>query len=328
MSSIKDVARLAGVSTTTVSRVLTQPQAVRPLLRAQVQAVIDQLGYRPNLAARRLRQRRASLVGLVISDIRNPFFTDIGRAVEDVAYQNDLRLIVCNTDEDPKKERAYLDLMKDEQASGVIFSATDEGLARIIQPQGFPVVMIDRIADRMDNMDSVQIDNEYAAIELTQHLLGNGYQQIVMLSGASSSTGRARQKGYERAMRAAGLSPQVLAEPPRQAEGERATRALLESHRPEALLASNGLLLLGAAQAIHAAGLRMPEDIALAGFDNNDWTSLTQPGITVFAQPTYEIGRTAAELLLQRMSDPKRSARKMVLHGEMLVRGSSARRCP
>ena len=136
MSSIKDVAAKAGVSTTTVSRVLSQPQAVRPALRAQVEQAIAALGYRPNLAARRLRQQRASLLGLIVSDIRSPFFTDVGRAVEDMAYRHGLRLILCNTDENPEKEHSYLQLMADEQASGVIYSPTLEGLRRFCAARG------------------------------------------------------------------------------------------------------------------------------------------------------------------------------------------------
>ena len=122
MASIKDVAQQAGVSTTTVSRVLSSPDTVRAPLRLRVEQAIAALAYRPNLAARRLRQQRSSIIGLIVSDMRSPFFTDLGRAVEDVAYQHGLRLILCNTDEDPDKERAYLELMVDEQVSGVIIS--------------------------------------------------------------------------------------------------------------------------------------------------------------------------------------------------------------
>lgn len=333
MASIKDVAQRAGVSTTTVSRVLADPgcEAVRPALREQVHKAIAELGYRPNLAARRLRQQRASIVGLIVSDIRNPYFTEISRAVEDITFRHGLRLILCNSDEDPAKEQAYLELMADEQASGVILSAT---LERLRKPPAealpFPVVLVDRVparGDKAPTSDSVVLDNSGAARHLAQHLLDNGHRRIAALVGSRSSTGRERQAGFEAAVQAAGLALQVLPLPPTAADARAATQALLAgAERPDALLASSGLLLLGALQAVQAAGLRWPQDIALAGFDNNDWTALTQPGITVIAQPTQDIGRTAGELLLQRMAEPTRPARRVVLDGELLVRGSSGPR--
>lgn len=328
VASIKDVAERAGVSTTTVSRVLSQPEAVRPALRERVQQAIDALAYRPNLAARRLRQQRASLIGLVVSDIRNPFFTDISRAVEDMAYRHGLRVILCNSDEDPDKERAYLELMADEQASGVILSPTLAGARRgrpEAPPPAFPVVLVDR-APEGPATDQVLLDNRAAARALAEHLLAQGCRRVAALVGSRSTTGRERQQGFEDALQAAGLGLDSLVLRPDAAEGEAAARGLLESAtRPDGLLATNGLLLLGAVKAVRAAGLAMPGDVAVAGFDNNDWTGLTEPPITVVAQPTYEIGRTATELLLQRMADPARQPRRITLSGELIVRGSSLR---
>ena len=330
MASIKDVAAHAGVSTTTVSRVLAGAAAVRPAVRQTVQRAIAELGYRPNLAARRLRQQRASIVGLIVSDIRNPYFTEIGRAVEDMAYRNGLRLILCNSDEDAAKESAYLELMADEQACGVILSATPERLAKLASPPPYPLVLIDRAPERLDPAamtDVVQIDNVGAARRLTQHLLDHGHRRITALVGARSTTGQQRRAGFEAALQAQGLPAPARLLPPTAEAARAATLELLATdERPQALLATNGLLLLGAAQALQQRGLRVPADIALAGFDNNDWTALLPPGITVIAQPTLEIGRTAVELLLQRIKEPARTPRRVVLDGELLVRGSSARR--
>jgi LacI family fructose operon transcriptional repressor len=330
MASIKDVASHAGVSTTTVSRVLSGAAAVRPAVRDAVQRAIAELGYRPNLAARRLRQQRASIVGLIVSDIRNPFFTEIGRAVEDMAYRHGLRLILCNSDEDSAKEQAYLDLMADEQACGVILSATPERLRRPSAPAPYPLVLIDRAPERLDpaaRVDIVQLDNPGAARRLTQHLLDQGHRRIVALVGARSSTGQQRRAAYEALMQAQGLVPQVLPLPPTAQAARAAVLDLLDcADPPEALLASNGLLLLGAAQALQQRGRRIPDDVALAGFDNNDWTGLLPPGITVIAQPTQEMGRSAVELLLQRIAEPARAPRRVVLDGQLLVRGSCARR--
>ncbi|WCM93860.1 LacI family transcriptional regulator [Acidovorax sp. NCPPB 2350] len=328
MASIKDVAQRAGVSTTTVSRVLTTPDAVRAPLRERVEQAIADLAYRPNLAARRLRQRRASLVGLIVSDIRSPFFTDVGRAVEDVAYRHGLRLILCNSDENPAKEQSYLELMADEQASGVILSPTMEGLKRL-RPEAwpFPLVLVDRALEG-SRVDRVVLDNHAAARRATEHLLQSGYERIALLAGTHSTTGQQRHAGYAEALAARGLAPHPHWVAPTREAGEHATARMLASaaDRPDALLATNGLLLLGALQAVQAAGLRTPHDIGIAGFDNNDWTALPAIDVTAVAQPTYDIGRTAAELLLQRMQDPARPARRVVLEGELVVRGSSAGR--
>ncbi|MFT4191440.1 MAG: LacI family DNA-binding transcriptional regulator [Comamonas sp.] len=328
MTSIKDVARLAGVSTSTVSRVLGHPESVSDALRARVQRTIAELGYRPNLAARRLRQRRASVIGLIVADIRNPFFTDISRAVEDVAYAHGLRVILCNSDEDPDKERAYLELMADEQASGAILAPTDEyvraaGRAASAPPP-LPLVLVDR-APALSRTDCVLLDNLGAARQLTAHVLAQGWQRVVLLAGAHSSSGRERRAGYEQVMREHGLAPCVESARPSVAEGERVLRQWLARAEapPQAVLATNGLLLLGAQQALRDAGLDGPGGVALAGFDNNDWTALQHPPVTVIAQPTHEIGRSAAELLLQRIRAPERSTRRVVLPGELLARGST-----
>ena len=175
--------------------------------------------------------------------------------------------------------------------------------------------------------DLVLLDNAPAARRLAEHLIAQGCRRIALLAGSRSSTGRERQAGYEAAMRDAGLQPQVVALRPLAAEGQAAAAALLaQTERPDALLATNGLLLLGAWKAVREAGLAMPEDVAIAGFDNNDWTTLPEPAVTVMAQPTADIGRTAAELLLQRMAEPGRPPRRIVLEGELLVRGSSVLR--
>ena len=326
MASIKDVAEHAGVSTTTVSRVLSNPGAVRAPLRERVEQAIAALAYRPNLAARRLRQQRASLVGLIVSDIRSPFFTDVGRAVEDVAYRHGLRLILCNTDEDPAKEQSYLELMADEQASGVILSPTMEGLKRLRPADWpFPTVLVDRALDTT-RADCVVLDNRAAARRATEHLLDAGYRRIAVLAGTHSTTGQERQAGYADALRERGLDPAPHWVAPTREAGMAAASALLASaNPPDALLATNGLLLLGALHAIQSAGLSMPNDIGLAGFDNNDWTALPALDVTVIAQPTYDIGRTAAELLLQRLAEPERTVRRVVLEGTLVVRGSTRR---
>ncbi|WP_406850253.1 LacI family DNA-binding transcriptional regulator [Chromobacterium phragmitis] len=324
-TSIKDVAQLAGVSVATVSRVLGNGP-VSAALRAKVEAAVAQSGYRPNLSARRLRSQHTHTIGLIVSDIRNPFFTAVSRAVEDVAYQSGMRVILCNTDENPDKEAMYLRLMQEERVSGVIFAATRATAEALdVAGLGFPVVMIDR-AGPSARCDAVLLDNRAAAAQLVEHLLGAGYRRIGGLFGNTSSTGAERHAGFV-AMAAAGLSAAARFVAP-SAEAARAEAAgwLREADAPEALIASNGLLLLGAVKAVREAGVAVPGQLALAGFDNDSWTELADPGMTVIEQPVDEIGRAAMEMLLERLQQPGRPLRKVVLAGRLVARGSSQAR--
>src|SRR5712692_6925182 len=207
MVSIKEVAEAAGVSTATVSRVLSNGLHVRPEVRAHVMATVERLGYRPNLVARSLHSQQSNTLGLIVSDIRNPFFTSISRAVEDTAYEQGFSVFLCNTDENPEKERIYLNLMQDEGVAGVIFSPTQPTLAAFSTSNlTFPLVVVDRSVTDGD-IDVVLLDNVDAGYRLTTHLIENGYQRIAAICGVTSTTGPERRAGYEKALRAHGLVP-------------------------------------------------------------------------------------------------------------------------
>jgi LacI family transcriptional regulator, fructose operon transcriptional repressor len=332
MVKIKDVAAAAGVSTATVSRVLSDHPHVRPELRARVMTAVAELEYRPNQVARSLRAQRTNAIGLILSDISNPFFAEISRAVEDVAYEHGFSVMLCNTDENQEREALYLDLMRAEQVAGVILSPTQQTMARFAELNvEFPVVLVDR-ALRNGDADAVLLDNVNAALDLTTHLLEQGYRRIAALFGDTSTTGRERQRGYEAALREHGLAPVpalVRHIRPRIETGRAATLELLDSGPPcDAILTGNSLLTAGALQAIRERKLTIPRDVALAGFDETIWSSLVEPAITTLAQPTAEIGKTATELLLQRIAAPQRAPRKVILQGTLHVRDSSAAQMP
>lgn len=330
MVSIKDVAKAAGVSTATVSRVLSKGEHVRPEVRKRVMTAVEQLAYRPNLQARSLRSQQTMTIGLIVSDIRNPFFTSISRAVEDTAYEQGYRLFLCNTDENPEKEAIYLNLMRDENVAGVIFSPTRQLAAQVdsFRPP-YPMVIIDRSVGSAE-LDVVLLDNVDSAFRLTTHLLEGGYRRIAALCGDMSTTGRERYTGYEQALKTYDLpimSEFVKFMQPRTETGYTATMQLLHADTPpDAILATNSLLATGALQAIRERNLVIPHDIALVTFDETTWASLVQPPVTLIEQPTYEIGHTATELLLQRIANPERSTRQVIMKGRLLIRGSSAPR--
>ncbi|MGB8344914.1 MAG: LacI family DNA-binding transcriptional regulator [Ktedonobacteraceae bacterium] len=330
MASIKEVAEAAGVSTATVSRVLTNSPHVRPELRERVLNVVQQLEYRPNLIARSLRSQQTMTIGLIVSDIRNPFFTAISRAVEDTAYEQGYSIILCNTDEDQQKEEIYLNLMRDANVAGVIFSPTRQTAANFAALNlDIPTVVVDRSVSNAD-VDAVLLDNVDSAYRLTTHLIDNGYQRIGAICGEMSTTGRERHAGYEQALRARGRTPAgdlVRFVAPKIEAGYAATLQLLDlAQPPDALLTTNSLLAAGALEAIRERGLTIPGDIALVTFDETTWASLVQSPLTLIAQPTHEIGQTATELLLRRIAEPARPTRQVILKGQLLIRGSSAPR--
>ena len=328
MVRILDVAEHAGLSVASVSRVLAGLPGVSEVTRQRVMASVEALGYRPNLAARRLRSRRTDTLGLIVSDIRNPYFMEVSRAVEDVAYANGMRVMLCNADEDPEKENFYLEMMRDENVAGVILSPTLPLLARYRQSDfPFPVVLVDRCEGETE-ADAVILDNADAAHRLVRHLVDAGHRRIVFFYGAASATGRQRLQGYQEALANAGLTPVTQALKPTTDEALVAMRRILQGggQLPDAIVASSGLILLGLVQALHEANLTYPDDVALAGFDDMPWTRVVTPAITVVAQPTYDIGRSAIELLLARIAQPEQAVRRIVLRGELLVRGSSGSR--
>lgn len=327
MTRIVDVAKHAGVSVASVSRVLAGLSGVSPATRERVMASVQELDYRPDLAARRLRSRRTDTLGLIVSDIRNPYFMEVSRAVEDVAYANGLRVMLCNADEDPDKESFYLEMMRDENVAGVILSPTLSRLTNYRPADySFPVVLIDR-CERETDADAVVLDNVDAAQRLVRHLVECGHRRIVFFYGAASATGRQRLEGYHAALAGSGLVPSAQAVKPTTDEARAVLRNFLARHTqlPDALVASSGLILLGLVEALREAGLAYPDDVALAGFDDMPWTRIVTPSITVMAQPTYDMGKAAIELLLARIAQPEQAARRIVLRGELLERGSSRR---
>ena len=327
MASIKDVADIAGVSIASVSRVLSNKPHVSEELRRRVLDAVESTGYRPNLIARSLRTQQSATIGLVVSDIRNPYFTAVSRAIEDMAYQNGMSVYLCNTDENPDKEEMYLSVLRNENVAGIIFSPTRKTAENFSELNlGIPTIAIDRPIPS-EQVDSVLIDNQAAAFRLAEHLILNGFRHIGALFGSASSTGRERRLGFEQALNEHGLP--ILSDltrylPAKVQAGHQVALEMLDSAGPpQAFLTSNSLWLAGVLMAIRDLNLRIPEKVGLAGFDDVNWTVLAKQTIPVIAQPTDEIGRTATELLLQRIENPERPARQVILKGQLLVRESS-----
>ncbi|MDF0488525.1 LacI family DNA-binding transcriptional regulator [Sphingomonas sp. H39-1-10] len=320
---IKDVAKVAQVSPATVSRVLAG-RPVDPAMKDRVQAAVKSTGYRPNLAARRLRSQHTNTIGLIVADIRNPYFTSVSRTIERVAAERGFSVILSNTDEDPAQEAKYLELMQQERVAGVILAPSRQRVDRAGKLSlDCPVVLIDRAMPQTGH-DCVLLDNEAMAALLVEHLHAEGHRHIAGLFGAASSTGVARRAGFERAADQLGMNAAAVAIPHESDAAERVVAELLQgAKRPDALVASNGVMVLTVLRALRTLGLDVPRDIALAGFDNNDWMEFVGEGLTVIEQPVEEIGRTAMTMLFDRFDHPGGPARRVVLDGRLIARGSS-----
>jgi LacI family fructose operon transcriptional repressor len=327
MVKIKDVAEAAGVSTATVSRVLANKPHVRPEVQKHVMKVVKELNYRPNRVAQNLRSNSSKIIALVVSDIENPFFQRVSRAVDDAAYEQGYIVMLCNTDENPTKEESFLNLLRDENVAGVILSPTQRVIENFseIPALDMPTVIIDRHANNL-NVDNVVIDNVQAAHAITSHLIEHGYQRIGGVFGGNSITGSQRHEGFIRALKDHNIKPAtelIKYASPREEDGFNTTMKLLEMQdRPDAILTSNSLLAAGVLLAIRECTLQIPKDIAFASFDDTTCAQLLEPAITVIEQPTYDIGRTATELLIKRIKDPSRSHREVVLKTKLLIRES------
>lgn len=328
--TIRDVAAVAGVSPATVSRVLNGDARVAPSLVEKVRRAADKLGYRPNRQARSLRTRATTVLGLIISDIQNPFFTAIVRGVEDAASARGFSVVLANADEDLDKEQRYLEVAAAEQMAGVVLSPATGTRTRIdvLTQRHIPVVTIDRKI-RTAAVDSVTINNREAAAAVVTHLIEQGCRRIGMITGRKdASTTEERLAGYRDALRLAGLPFDAgLCQPGEfRVEGGRAaaTRLMSGTPRPDALFVANNLMTVGTLTALDELGLGYPDDVALAGFDDISWAGFGPP-LTLVEQPTYEIGRTATELLLRRIAGERFDIQDVVLPATLRIRRSSLR---
>ena len=328
--SIRDVAEKAGVSTATVSHVINETRFVRQETRQKVLDVIKALNYQPSAIARSLATNATQTIGLVISDITNPFFTAVARGVEDILNQHGYHTIFCNTDEDPAREDEYLRLLSARQIDGLIIAPTGVHSERLVQlsQTGTPIILLDRGTPSID-APLVGVDNEKGGYQATRYLIELGHRRIAVLTGMDTiSTLNARVEGYKKALQEAAIpldEALIIQADPRFYQNQpylpNSTLRPLTNNQmtpgayfalqrlldlpdcPSAIFISNNQMTLGTLYALKERRLHCPEDISLISFDDHDWAPLFSPAITVVRQPTYQLGHTAADLLMQRLND-------------------------
>ena len=328
--TIKDVAEKAEVSVATVSHVINDTRYVSPELTERVREAMEELGYRPNAVARSLKTDRTLTIGLIVSDISNSFFSSLVRGVEDSAMEKNYSLIVCNTDETLKREELYLNVLMEKKVDGLVIAPTGENDERLRRPKrrGIPLVFVDRKLDQIES-DAVLSANESGAYLVTKHLISCGHRKIGILLGRKGvNTSQERLTGYERALKEEGIKrrPELSVRGMSRLEGGyRATEKLLRlKEGPSALFSTNLPMAIGALRALKEAGLSVPEDVSLAGFDDAQWASTFEPTLTTVAQDPYRMGSKAVELLVERLDEEETlEPREIRIPTELKIRNST-----
>jgi LacI family transcriptional regulator len=330
MADIVDVAKLAGVAPITVSRCINNSGYCSVETRAKVEAAIAELGFVPNRLASGLRSKRTNTLALVLTDISNPFFTTIARGVEDMASDEGYTVIFCNTDESVSKEKMYVQMLLEKRVDGILLvpaQSTPDSVT-LIQKHATPLVILDRRVPDV-KADVVRCDSEGGAYELTRLLLSLGHREIAIINGPSGvSTAVDRLDGYRRALAEAGVAHHSRMEYDgsfTQESGYTLThRAFANSPLPSALFAANNFIAFGALKALREMGLRVPEDVAVVGFDDLPAALVTFPFLTVANQPAYEMGRRAIEILLNKLCGGALDQyQEVMLPAEIVIRQSS-----
>ena len=302
--SVKDVAARAGVSVGTVSNAMNHPEKVSADTRERIQAAIEDLGYIRNDAARQLRVGRSETIGMIVLDVRNPFFTDVARGAEDAAAEAGLSITLGNSDEDPEREAAYLDLFEQQRVVGVLLSPHGDASARMrrLAERGIRSVLVDRLGDA--DIGSVAVDDVAGGRLAVNHLTrpGPSPHRIRRRTHAHRADERAPRRRASRCRAARGLSLEVIeTDHASVIDGRAAGQAIVaRSDRPDAVFAGNDLLAMGVLQAfaMQGAGVRVPDDIALIGYDDIDFAAAAVVPLSSIRQPARLIGRTAVEMLL------------------------------
>jgi DNA-binding LacI/PurR family transcriptional regulator len=333
MPTLRDVARHAGVSVPTAARALGGYGHVSPATRDRVLRAARALDYQTNAIARSMIKGRTHTLGVIVSDNANPFFAAVVRGIEDVVLARGYAIMLCNTDEDPAKEALYLAMVRQKRADGVIISPS-RAAARLLRPLsagGVPVVQVDRRVRGLE-ADAVVCDNRAGVAAAVEHLVRLGHRRIGMISGPRQVyTGRERLAAFRAALRRAGLpvvERWILEGTFKEDSGyELAGRFLRDRRRPTAIFVANNLMTIGALLRLKETGVRIPEEMAVVGFDDMDWAPILTPPLTAVAQPSYDLGRVAGTLLLQRLETGPGRPRTVVLQPHLVVRESCGAAC-
>lgn len=329
--TISDVAQHADVSKSTVSQYLNKRyDYMAPKTKERIKKAIEELGYHPNIVARSLKQKSTSTIGVIVANILHTFSTQTIRAVEDICNEQGFHIIVCNADDNPEKERKYIEMLRAKQVDGLIIFPTGGNidLYNSMVKEKYPLVFVDRIVENLKT-SSIMLDNESAVKMAVDHLVNKGYDRIGIMTTSLQRhvTPRVeRINGFRKALKENGIP--IREDHIKSLELEWIQDGLhdmLSSEKPpQALIAGNDLTLIEILRYIKSNGINMPTDLALIGIDDVSFASLFTPELTTIAQPTYEMGKQAAELLLNKIKDPDLIEEEQIyrFQPELMVRQS------
>jgi LacI family transcriptional regulator len=329
-ATVREVAKRAGVSAMTVSRVINGRAGVRPATRSRVEQAIADLDFLPNRVARGLTSSKTGAIGLIVPDLVNPFFTVVLRGAEMVARRAGYRVLLCNTESDLALERSYIEDMVSHRVEGLIIAPVNDSSRLNLSPlirRRLPFVLIDRAVPGIDS-DLVQADSAAGARRLMQHLVAIGHRRIALIIGSDDvSTTRERARGYRQGLGDADIpfdADLVVKATVDRIGGYRAMQQILRlERRPTAVFAVNNMTAMGAMQAIREAGLSVPQHVALVCFDDVEHLAVLSPFMTVIDQPAETFGTLAVQMLLERVSgDADERPRLVVLQTRLIVRQS------
>ena len=330
MATIQDVAKLAGVSVATVSRVLNNSSSVTQDTKEIVMGAIKQLNYQPNLLGRNLRRMETRMILVLLPNISNPFYARVVKGIEDVGHKNGYGVMLCNTDSDKYREKKYLELLKNRLSDGVIFMEPELSREDMNElGKMFPVVQCSEYKEGA-GVPYVSIDNRAAARIAVNHLISLGHRRIGLITCENNvlST-KLREDGYKLALQEGGIEfdPQLVGYGDYGFKsGLRAAKQLINSpDRPTALFVISDIMAIGAMSAIKQAGLRVPEDIAIMGFDNISYSTMCDPQLSTISQPKYDLGCTAMNLLLKIIKGSLKDNTNIILEHELKIRGSTVK---
>lgn len=319
MATIRDVAKMAGVSTSTVSHVINETRFVSEDTRERVNEAMRALNYTPNNIAQSLRRQKTNTIGVLLPTTANPYFGGILAAIESASFEHSHNLIIGNATDDPERENAYIDVLISRQIAGMLLISTGDIIRSIarLQEQNVPVVVVDRPGERY-RVDEVLTDNRQGGLLATQHLLDYGHRTIACITGPDHLiNSQERHQGYLDAMFGAGIvvdDSLIAAGNFDHESGYEAARRIL-NERPDvtAIFACNDLMAIGAIRAVHDCGMRVPQDVSVIGFDNISMSSYTTPKLSTVSQPIEDVGHAAVECLLARIEAPDRPTQREVL---------------
>ncbi|MBS3791664.1 LacI family DNA-binding transcriptional regulator [Candidatus Bipolaricaulota bacterium] len=332
--TIMDVAEAAGVSPSTVSRVINDSAPVSESTRSKVVKAVDDLGYRPNKFAHALRKQTSEVFGVIVPDISNPFFSTLIRGAEDRFHENDLSLIICDTKGELDKEQRNVEMLIKERVDGAIVTSAEgevDGIYRLFE-EGIPVIAVDREPTSRE-ITAVLTDDEGSGVQATQHLMEKGCRRIGFIRGPSGiSTAEKRFAGYRKSLEESGktFKPELVAQGDFTFEGgKRAFEELVRlngrEELPDGIVVANDMMAVGVIRKAEELGIEVPEDLAIVGFDDILLSRLINPPLTTVSAPTYEMGQIAVDFLLEKVEVDRDMAnsRKKVLKTHLVERRSS-----